>query len=84
MSKYKSWDMGAKLEKKLFRKISPQLSLFLAFLILILFGTFLLMLPVAAQQGHASFIDALFTATSSACVTGLIIVDTAGYWSVFG
>jgi Trk-type K+ transport system membrane component len=48
-------------------------------------GTFLLTLPSAsAGPGRASLLDALFTATSAVCVTGLIVVDTPTYWSTFG
>ncbi|WP_376778673.1 TrkH family potassium uptake protein [Phytoactinopolyspora halotolerans] len=48
-------------------------------------GTVLLSLPVAREgPASASFLDALFTATSGVCVTGLIVVDTPGYWSTFG
>ncbi len=48
-------------------------------------GTVLLSLPAAAERGHgAGFVDALFTATSAVCVTGLIVVDTPGHWSLFG
>lgn len=48
-------------------------------------GTMLLMLPVARQgPGGATWLDALFTATSSVCVTGLITVDTPTYWTPFG
>lgn len=48
-------------------------------------GTLLLMLPFArAGSGRAPFLDALFTATSATCVTGLITQDTATYWSWFG
>ncbi len=55
------------------------------FLALILLGTLLLCLPVATQNGEgASFGDALFTATSASCVTGLVVQDTALYWSGFG
>lgn len=55
------------------------------FLIVILLGTLLLMLPFATTSGEsAGFLDALFTATSATCVTGLIIADTYVYWSVFG
>ena len=51
----------------------------------ILFGTGLLMLPLSASDGRAAaFGDALFTATSAVCVTGLVIRDTATYWSGFG
>lgn len=43
------------------------------------------MLPISKNgEGSASFIDALFTATSATCVTGLIVKDTATYWSTFG
>ena len=52
---------------------------------LILAGTLLLMLPVSSRSGQwTSFTDALFTATSASCVTGLIVQDTATYWSLFG
>ena len=57
----------------------------ISFLALILLGTGLLMLPVSsAHGGFTSFPDALFTATSATCVTGLVVKDTATYWSVFG
>ena len=57
----------------------------LGFLGLILTGTVLLMLPAAAKGGSgASFGDALFTATSAVCVTGLVVRDTAACWSAFG
>lgn len=47
--------------------------------------TVLLSLPIATQSGQrAPFADALFTATSAVCVTGLVTVDTAHYWSLFG
>jgi potassium uptake TrkH family protein len=47
-------------------------------------GTLLLLLPVAASGEHASFMEALFTATSAVCVTGLIVTDTPVFWSGFG
>lgn len=57
----------------------------LGFLIVILFGAILLMLPFATRgNAGASFMDALFTATSATCVTGLVVEDTATYWSGFG
>ena len=57
----------------------------LGFLSVILIGSLMLMLPIAARSGKgASFSDALFTATSAVCVTGLVIHDTATYWSMFG
>lgn len=57
----------------------------LGFLIAILVGTGLLMLPVSkAGEGAAPLLTALFTSTSAVCVTGLIVVDTPVYWSGFG
>lgn len=52
---------------------------------IIIAGAMLLRLPAAAVSGQSmSFIDALFTATSAACVTGLVIFDTGTYFSTFG
>ena len=57
----------------------------LGFFTLILIGTILLMLPVSSRlPGAAGFSDCLFTATSAVCVTGLVVKDTACYWSPFG
>jgi trk system potassium uptake protein TrkH len=57
----------------------------LAFLVAVAIGTGLMMLPAArADPGHAPFVTALFTATSSVCVTGLSVVDTPTYWTGFG
>lgn len=48
-------------------------------------GTFLLSLPVATESGRATpVLDALFTATSALCVTGLVVVDTQAHWNFFG
>ena len=66
-------------------RVSPARVIIIGFLLLILFGTALLMLPFATREwGGASFFDALFTATSATCVTGLVIHDTVRYWSGFG
>lgn len=55
------------------------------FLGVIIIGTLLLMLPISTASGHmASFSEALFTSTSAVCVTGLVVKDTATYWSLFG
>ena len=55
------------------------------FAVAVLVGTVLLMLPIArSDPGGTPFITALFTATSSVCVTGLITVDTPTYWTGFG
>ncbi len=48
-------------------------------------GTLLLMLPISSNSGVITpFVDALFTATSAVCVTGLVVVDTLDYWNFFG
>jgi len=63
----------------------PALSILASFQLIITSGTVLLMLPFAAADGTSlSFIDAWFTATSAVCVTGLIVVDTATAFSLFG
>ena len=55
------------------------------FLAVILAGTGLLMLPAASASGQAAlFSEALFTAASAVCVTGLVVRDTATFWSPFG
>ena len=57
----------------------------LSFLIAILIGAVLLSLPISSADGNAtSFLDALFTATTSTCVTGLVVTPTVSSWSVFG
>ncbi len=57
----------------------------MGFALVILVGTGLLMLPISVREGvHVGFIDALFTSTSAVCVTGLIAVDTADHFTVFG
>ena len=72
------------MERKEKRLSSSQI-IILGFAGAILLGTLLLMLPWSTADGRgASFTDALFTATSATCVTGLIVRDTATYWSVFG
>lgn len=66
-------------------RITPAQTILLGFFFLILGGTLLLMLPCATSgPGGAPFLDALFTATSATCVTGLVIHDTALYWAPFG
>lgn len=69
----------------LIKKISPGRLIVLGFALVIIMGTILLMLPISLNEGvEISFIDALFTSTSAVCVTGLIAVDTADTFNVFG
>ena len=57
----------------------------LSFLVTILLGSLLLALPISSADGEAvPYLDALFTATTSTCVTGLVTLPTATTWSVFG
>lgn len=62
---------------------NPAQIFILSFLTIIFIGSLLLMLPNATHNG-ISFIDALFTSTSAVCVTGLIVVDTGTYFTLFG
>lgn len=73
------------VKRKIKKHITSFQIIILGFLSIIMIGSLLLMLPIATLDGKgAAFTDALFTATSSACVTGLVVHDTASYWSVFG
>ena len=55
------------------------------FLVLILLGALVLMLPACSRDGTATpFGDTLFTAVSASCVTGLVVRDTATHWSLLG
>lgn len=66
-------------------KFTPTKIIALGFLIAIILGTLLLMLPVMAAEGvSVNFIDALFTATSSVCVTGLLTIPNYSSWSFAG
>lgn len=66
-------------------RLSAVQILALGFAAVILTGALLLMLPISSSKGIVTpFLDCLFTATSAVCVTGLVVVDTGTYWSVFG
>ena len=66
-------------------ELNPAQTIVLGFATIILAGTFLLSLPVASAAGRpVPLLTALFTATSATCVTGLVVVDTATYYSLFG
>lgn len=71
------------LRRKL--NISPTQTLVISFAAMIIIGTILLNMPDASNDGQSvGFINALFTATSATCVTGLVVVDTAIHWTLFG
>lgn len=63
---------------------SPETTVIASFAAVILFGAFILRLPYAHQPGKVTFVDALFTATSAVCVTGLTVVDTEHDYTFFG
>ncbi len=69
---------------KSIKNFSPAQALVFYYAAAILFGTLLLATPLAAHGAPLSFLDALFTATSAQCVTGLIVVDTGTRLTVFG
>ncbi|WP_369408665.1 hypothetical protein [Herbidospora daliensis] len=63
----------------------PIRAVVLGFAVVVVAGTGCLMLPGATASGaSADWVTALFTSTSTVCVTGLVVVDTGAYWSVFG
>lgn len=67
------------------KRLSSSQIIILGFAVVILTGSVFLMIPAATKDGQgAAFADALFTATSAVCVTGLVVQDTASYWTVFG
>ena len=67
------------------RRLSSFQIIILGFAGVILLGALLLMLPISATARCVTpFHEALFTATSAVCVTGLVVQDTGSYWSVFG
>ncbi|SFM23176.1 TrkH family potassium uptake protein [Pelosinus propionicus] len=66
-------------------KFTPYQILALGFAGLIMIGTLLLMMPITAVNGQGlSLVDALFTATSAVCITGLVVVDTGSHFNLFG
>ena len=64
--------------------LTPSRLIAVGFLLVILAGAGLLMLPIASRGEPAGFLDALFTSTSATCVTGLVVRDTFTGWTVFG
>ncbi|MGM7680191.1 TrkH family potassium uptake protein [Microbacterium sp. A94] len=82
MSSYRTAKRGGFAKR---RGLAPAQVIVSGFTAAILAGTVLLMLPFSSADGRwTGFVDALFTATSAVCVTGLVVVDTAVYWSPFG
>ena len=74
---------GKKIKNRNYYSSYPKM-VALSFILLILIGTALLSLPISVKNGDITFLDALFTATSASCVTGLIVYDTFNKWTLFG
>ena len=78
------WELGHTASGLGRLETGPATLLVLSFIFLILAGTGMLMLPEMTTGGHFRFLDALFTATSASCVTGLSVVDTATFFTLKG
>ncbi len=75
----------AALVRKKGKRVKPTQIIVVGFALIVLLGAFLLMLPISSRTGEwTGFLTALFTATSTTCITGLIVVDTYTHWSGFG
>lgn len=73
------------MRRKMFFKLDPPKILVLGFGMIILLGSTLLSMPAATTDGKGlTWVDALFTATSATCVTGLVVVDTGDTFTTFG
>lgn len=73
------------MKRRLKQKLTVWQLLVIGFLVIVLVGALLLTLPCATESGETTpFVDALFTATSATCVTGLVVYDTAVHWSLMG
>lgn len=71
--------------KRIIKSLSSTQIVLLGFLIVILIGSILLSLPLSSASGESvPYIDALFTATSATCVTGLVTLPVVTTWSIFG
>ena len=65
--------------------MTPSQTIMAGFAVMILIGSLLLSLPIASRSGESiGFLNALFTATSANCVTGLVVVNTMEHWTLFG
>lgn len=77
--------MSVDIIKEYLKKLSPSRKLILGFLLAILVGTFLLMMPFSLKEGEKlSFLSSLFTIVSAVCVTGLTVVDVSKVFSPIG
>lgn len=77
-------DFDKRKKQKNNRILTTTRLIIFGFLVAIIIGTILLSLPIANVDGEGDFITSLFTATTSVCVTGLVVVDTFSHWTLFG
>lgn len=85
MNKCKAISNVPILYKKIFRNLTPAQKILLSFVLVIIFGSTLLYLPISHSSNiNVSYLDAFFTATSAVCVTGLTTLVTASTWSIAG
>lgn len=87
MKVVKTFHAEKEIEKpmKRMKNISPTKIILIGYCLIILLGTVLLSLPPAVKsQGASSIFTSFFTAASATCVTGLVLTDTYGHWTIFG
>lgn len=73
------------MSKEVKRTLSTTQIILIGFFLVIIAGAILLTLPISSASGEwTGFLDAAFTSATALCVTGLVVVDTASYWSLFG
>lgn len=78
-------DNRGEMEKFSYKKLTQVQMIAIGYVLIILCGALLLMLPISTRDGAGtSFIDAAFTSASASCVTGLVVADTCQNWTVFG
>jgi potassium uptake TrkH family protein len=78
-------DVAVQALRGLLVRLHPARAVVMAFAVIVVLGATLLALPVSSADGEPTdLVTALFTSTSAVCVTGLVVVDTGGYWSGFG
>lgn len=85
MAEYRISGSGRSPLARLLHRLTPTQIISLSFILIIFAGTFLLLLPISCREGcETNFLDALFTAASATCVTGLVRFDTYSHWTMFG
>ena len=85
ISRGQSTHLELPMTEKIKQTLGPHAIIVVGFVVIILLGTLLLMLPLSSTSGEiTSFVDALFTSTTATGTVGLVVVDTGTHWSKFG